>query len=69
MYDAHHMLACIHVPATVPTPTDASSATVDDQNPALPLKRNIPEFPKLRVLKVMQDLDKILNPKPKPLKP
>ena len=30
--------------------------TVDDMNPALPLIRNIPQFPKFRVLKVMQDL-------------
>ena len=30
-------------------------ATVDDINPALPIIRNIPDFPQFRVLKVLQD--------------
>ena len=31
------------------------NTTVDGQNPALPIIRNIPEFPQFRVLRVMQD--------------
>ena len=30
--------------------------TVDDISPALPITRNIAQFPKFRILKVMQDL-------------
>ena len=30
--------------------------TVDDTNPALPMKRTIPQFPEFKVLKVMQDV-------------
>ena len=30
--------------------------TVDDINPALPMIRNLPPFPQIRVLQVMQDL-------------
>ena len=36
--------------------TALNCRTVDDINPALPIIRNIPESPLLRVPKVMQDL-------------
>ena len=32
-----------------------AATTADDSNPALPRTRNIPIFPWLRILKVMQD--------------
>ena len=38
--------------------------TADDLRPTLPAIRNIPYFPYFRVLKVMQDLNYRLNPKP-----
>ena len=33
-----------------------TNTTVDDTNPALPIIQNIPQFPKPRAIKVMQDL-------------
>ena len=38
------------------TQGSAPGRAVDDINPALPIIKNIPQFPEFRVLKVMQDL-------------